>query len=103
MFLLAPLIGKQILGEDELLNTHGHLVVTGVHFQLGGKGGAEGSHIDTAMETTTGGVHMTGDGLSGQGGQGRLQRQGTSYKKTPITCIVSFYLNKRIKYKVYGK
>ena len=45
--------------------------------QPGGEGGAEGRHIDTTAEATTGSVHVAGDGLGRQGGQRRLQGQRT--------------------------
>ena len=77
LLLLSPLIVKQVFGEDQLLNGHRHFVITGIHLQPGGEGGAEGRHIDTTVEATTGSVYVTGDGLGRQGGQRRLQGQRT--------------------------
>ena len=81
--LLSPLIVKQVFWEDQLLNGHRHLVITGIHLQPGDEGGAEGRHIDTTAEAATGSVHVAGDGLGRQGGQRRLQGQRALCRGNP--------------------
>ena len=63
LFFFAPFVSKQVFGEDEFLNAYCHLVITGIHLQPGGEGGAEGRHIDTTVEAATGSVHLAGDWL----------------------------------------